>query len=261
MGVINTKKWIIDYGKHPVKLCNCLEEYFKGYSSKEIYNYLASFGMYKPSIFQRGDEFEPFIKEDYWSTVRMHYNELRKKWKGPDVPIFILPVNQRQKQIMSEYNGKTGLAFSDKLFLFLAPEVGSNEIKALLTHEYHHVCRLKYMNKEEKDIKLLDGILLEGLAEHAVKNTCGEQQNASWTKLYSNEQLGKWWKELVYPSRDAYKHEKVYHEILYGLKGHPKMLGYCVGYYLIDLCLLKEKYTLKVLEKLPSEKILEIAIL
>jgi uncharacterized protein YjaZ len=259
MGIINTKKWLIDYGDQPVKLCENLKVYFKDYSSKEIYDYLTLFGMYKPSIFHRAQDYEPFINTDYWSIIRKQYTNLKKKWEGPDVSIFIFPVNQRQKEIMREYNGKSGLAFSDKLFLFLAPEVDKNEIRALLTHEYHHVCRLNHMNKKEKDITLLDSIILEGLAEHSVRSHCGMEYNANWTKYYSNEQLKKWWKEIVYPNRDVQKHEHSYQEILYGLKGKPKMLGYCVGYYLVDLCLNSEKFTLKTLEKLPSKKIVEIA--
>jgi uncharacterized protein YjaZ len=259
MGVINTKKWIMEDGTKPVILCEKLTNYFKGVTSKEIYEHLASHGMYRTSIFQRGMEFEPFIKSDYWTVVRSLYKDIRKKWSGPDVPIFIFPVNQRNPQIMKDFNGKSGLAYSDKLFLFLSPDMQINEIKALLTHEYHHVCRLHFIKKKEQDMTLIDSIILEGLAEQAVKSYCGIEYTARWTTKYSKEQLDKWWHELVAPYRDTKKNDPIYQELLYGLKGHPKMLGYCVGFYLIDLCLLDHKYSLRLLEKLPSHKIIEIA--
>ncbi|WP_369010262.1 DUF2268 domain-containing putative Zn-dependent protease [Oceanobacillus alkalisoli] len=54
------------------------------------------------------------------------------------MPIFIFPSDRSNTEI----NGKSGLSFHDKLFLFISGETSLTEIKALLTHEYYHVCRL-----------------------------------------------------------------------------------------------------------------------
>jgi uncharacterized protein YjaZ len=209
--------------------------------------------MYKPSIFGMVRDDESFIKSTHWKTVEKEFAALRIKWRGPDVPILIFPVNQRNPQIMKKYKGKSGLAFQDKLFLFLAPEVKHNEIKALLTHEYHHVCRLTYMEKKEEEVTLLDTILLEGMAEHAVREECGKEYVSYWTELYSQEELRKWWIELIYPNKNKMKKEKEFHELLYGQKSYPSMLGYCIGYYLIEKCIQEKQYSLQDLEKMNRE--------
>ncbi|MFZ3589215.1 DUF2268 domain-containing protein [Bacillus sp. DJP31] len=258
MGVIDTKAWLKDFGYQPIRICEELSTYFNGNKAGDIYEYLSLFGMYRSSIFTRRDDVELFLEQNYWKIVKKEFEVLKKKWNGPDIPIFILPVNQRQTEIMKENKGKSGVAFDDKLFLFFAIKVDESEIKALLTHEYNHVCRLNYISKKEEDITLLDTIILEGLAEHAVREHCGNEFVAYWTKLYSTEQLEKWWSELVYPNKFKHKNDKESQEILYGLKSNPKMLGYCVGFYLIDLLLEEKKYSLKKIEKMKTEKIIKL---
>lgn len=41
-----------------------------------------------------------------------------KKWGGPDVPVFILPVNESSKEIREQFYFQSGMAFDDKIFLF-----------------------------------------------------------------------------------------------------------------------------------------------
>lgn len=258
MGVINTEAWLEEFGEQPIKLCEKLKIYFAGLDEREIYQYLCLFGMYKPSIFTRENLISQFRAENYIDVVQKEFNQLRKKWNGPDIPVFIFPVNERQSHIMRENKGKSGIAFNNKLFLFLASKLEHEEIKALLTHEYHHVCRLQYMNKKEEEITLLDTILLEGLAEHAVIENCGKEYTAYWTKLYSQEQLKKWWKELINPNLDKHKHEKGYYELIYGQKSYPHMLGYCMGFYIINVCMKSHNCSLKMIEKMSSNKILQL---
>ena len=61
----------------------------------------------------------------------------------------------------------------------------------MFTHEYNHVCRLSKFQKSEEDYVLLDSIILEGLAENAVRERLGEEFLATWTSYYSNEELKK----------------------------------------------------------------------
>ncbi|MDG3044079.1 DUF2268 domain-containing putative Zn-dependent protease [Bacillus sp. B6(2022)] len=42
-----------------------------------------------------------------------------KKWGGPDVPVFILPVNESSKEIREQFYFQSGMAFDDKIFLFI----------------------------------------------------------------------------------------------------------------------------------------------
>ncbi|MBM7659767.1 uncharacterized protein YjaZ [Bacillus mesophilus] len=258
MSVVNTKKWLSEHGENPIKLCEKLIKYFNGSSQKEIYDYLCLYGMYKPSIFNKRKEIEQLITSNYWKEVNKHYTSLRLKFKGPDIPIFIFPINQRNSRMMEENKGKSGLAFYDKLFLFLSPNMEEMELKALITHEYHHVCRLDSMNQKDEELTLLDTILLEGMAEHAVKKECGEERNAFWTKLYQTEQLEKWYKEIILPKQNITKKDQLFQELLYGMKGYPRMLGYSVGFYLVEQIIENHKYTLHSLEKLTKKQICKI---
>src|SRR5699024_2978860 len=107
-----------------------------------------------------------------------------KKWNGPNIPIFILPSDQHNRKLQRELSGKSGLTFQDKLFLFISEDTSESELKSLFTHEYNHVCRLSQYPKEE-DYTLLDTIILEGLAENAVRERFGDQATANWTRHYS----------------------------------------------------------------------------
>ncbi|MBM6618293.1 DUF2268 domain-containing protein [Bacillus suaedaesalsae] len=256
MSIIQTDRWLKEYGDQPVKLCENLITYFKKGKAVDIYQHLASFGMYKPSIFTRKDEIQQFIKANHWSTVKKLFESIRKKWNGPDIPIIILPLNERNAQLMKE-NGKAGLAFKDKLFLFLPREIGALEIKALLVHEYHHVCRLNQISKKEEEMTLLDVIILEGLAEYAVKEICGESYNANWISYYSEEKLEKWWKTIIFPNKDVKEQDPEYNNLLYGRSGYPKMLGYCVGAHIINKCIDKKKEKLSNVERMDSLEILK----
>ncbi len=258
MSVINTEEWLKEHGNQPIKMCEKLSTYFNGNSARDIYEYLCLFGMYKSSVFTRNNKIDLFVEQNYWDIVKKEYEVLREKWKGPNIPIIIFPVNEAKVEIMKENKGKSGIAFTDKLILFLATDIEKSEIKALLTHEYNHVCRLMNMSKKEEDVTLLDTIILEGLAEHAVKEHCGSDLVAYWTKLYSNKELQKWWKKLVYPNRNKSKNEKEYQEILYGLKAYPKMLGYSLGYHIIETCLFDGKKKLREIEVKKSEEILKL---
>lgn len=258
MPIIETSRWLKEDGDQPVKLCKNLIPYFKQGNSEDIYKYLVSFGMYKPAILNRNEPIEKFLNSNHWSTVKKLYLELRKKWNGPDIPLFIFPVNERNARLMKENKGKAGLAFKDKLFLFLPGEIDELEIKALLVHEYHHVCRLKSISKKEKDMNLLDAIVLEGLAEYAVKLNCGEEYNANWTTNYSKVKLKDLWEKIILPNKNVNKESRQYIDLLYGGNGYPKMLGYCIGFYIINQCIKTSNMSFSSIEKLESEEIIKL---
>ncbi|MFB5167104.1 DUF2268 domain-containing putative Zn-dependent protease, partial [Parageobacillus toebii] len=132
---------------------------------------------------------------------------------------------------------KGGVAFHDKLLIFLLPHHTDKEIEALITHEYNHVCRLKKQKKEDEGVTLLDSIVLEGLAENAVGRYVGKSHQASWTTYYSDEQLDHFWKRYVSPYQSILPQHPLYSRLLYGLGFYPAMLGYAVGYYIVRRCL------------------------
>ena len=84
--------------------------------------------------------------------------------------------------------------------MFLSPDLPKEEIKALLAHEYNHVCRLDYLNQAPSKISLMDSLIIEGLGEYAVKDLYGEKWLAPWINLYSFEEALAIWKNYFIPS-------------------------------------------------------------
>lgn len=229
-GVIRTDKWLNESNTSPITLCKKLTSYFpKEASERNIYQHLKMHGMYRTTAENMLDR----LPKNIWEKVGKMYETLQKEWSGPQVPIFIFPADETNVKIRREFNGKSGLAFRDKLFLFFSNHNTNEEIKAVLTHEYNHVCRLKKHQKAERNYTLLDAVLLEGMAENAVREYCGESALASWTTYYTDERLLKIVEQIIIPNRNLKRNEKKHSDILYGNGFYPKMSGYCAGYYLV----------------------------
>ncbi len=232
MGVIRTDKWLIDSYHKPIKICEKIRMHFNDASAADIYDYLISHGMYHP--IRNGDiVVDKLQKNKVWKIVQDENLQLQKAWDGPNIPIFIFPSAANNRILNQDFNGKSGLAFKDKLFLFIADTNTEMEIRALLTHEYNHVCRLSKYKKNEEDYVLLDTIILEGIAENAVRERFGDRLLARWTSYYSNDKIKHMWSNVIFPNRNISKSDREHQNILYGLRSHPKMLGYCVGFYLV----------------------------
>lgn len=95
----------------------------------------------------------------------------------------------------------------------MSDQNSDNEIRALLVHEYNHVCRLAKNDKQEENYILLDSIILEGLAENAVRELVGEEYLAKWTSYYTEGQLNQMWKKSFikqkYPKKPS-KHQNFF---------------------------------------------------
>jgi len=254
MSVIRTDKWLLDLYDQPLAICEKIQMYFDGAQAYEIYDYLTLHGMYRP--FKNGNEQVRKLQENkVWDIVQDEKQRLQKMWEGPNVPIFIFPSDTNNRKIEVDFNGKSGLAFNDKLFLFISKDTLEKEIRSLFTHEYNHVCRLFKFKKSEENYLLLDTIILEGLAENAVRERFGEEFIATWTSYYSADKLEKMWNNLVHPNRNILKTDRKHQDILYGLCSYPKMAGYCVGYYLVKKYLEANSLTSNDLLNTPTDKI------
>jgi len=257
MGVIRTEKWLHDSYHQPIEICEKLKVHFEDALSSEIYDYLNQHGMYIP--FKNGIEVvKKLQKNNVWEIVEEENLRLQKVWEGPNIPIFIFPSDKNNRKIQQDFNGKSGLAFKDKLFLFISEDNMEMEIRALFTHEYNHVCRLSMYLKNEEDYVLLDTIILEGLAENAVRERLSEECLAAWTSYYSNEEIKEMWNNLVLPNRNILRNDRKYQNLLYGLRLYPKMLGYCVGYYLVKNYIEATNKTSKDLLNINTDKIAQI---
>ncbi|RKQ37251.1 DUF2268 domain-containing protein [Oceanobacillus halophilus] len=256
MSVIRTDKWLKqEMYLDPLKLCTKLERYFQDVTEYDIFQHLSRNGMYRHRL-KNGDEFiENLSKTNIYKIVKQEHLYLMNKWNGPDIPIFILPSDYTNRKLINEFNGKSGLAFHDKLFLFISDDNSINEIKALFTHEYNHVCRLLHYPKKERKYTLLDTIILEGLAENAVRERFGKSYLASWTAYYSSDNLRKFWEKIISPNKHLIITNRKHNELLYGLRFYPRMLGYAVGYYLVVNYVEENKISMEELLCIPSERI------
>lgn len=254
MTVVRTDKWISESHGDPFKVCKYLTEHFPTADAAEIHYHLTMFGMYLTA--QQGRALSKKLNDiNVWKIAAKEIERLRSEWNGPSVPVFIFPADSGNKELTRAFNGKSGLAYADKLFLFISPHNTEIEIKALLTHEYNHVCRLNSFPKREDEYTLLDSIILEGLAEVAVEERFGKASTSFWTSLYSDEQLAKFWKDIIYPNRNQVKKGSIHQKLLYGLGKYPYMVGYSVGYYVVRNFLKGTYIHSKILLPLPSTEI------
>lgn len=257
MSVIRTDQWLLDLYDKPIEICEKLNDQFIGAQATEIYNHLNLHGMYSP-IKNGKKGVKKLQKNRLWEKVGNEQLHLQEMWGGPNVPVYIFPSDTKNLKLKQDFNGKSGLAYRDKLFLFISAENIEKEIKALFTHEYNHVCRLAKSPKKEKDYILLDTIIMEGLAENTVRERFGKKFIANWTSYYTNEELERMWTKLVFPNRKRTRIDSKHQDILYGLRSYPKMLGYCIGYYLVKKYLDENNLSCKDLLSIPTEQIAQI---
>ena len=270
MTVISTNDWLKEYQDTPVRskkekfflqkkiFCEKLVPYFNGASAYEIHQHLLQSGLFEPD---KNDKkiIDQVLQTNAWETVSQEFEELKEEWKGPDVPIFILPVNVKNHLIRNAFNGKTGLGFVDKIFLFVSDLSSKKELKALLTHEYNHVCRLYYLNKEEHEMDITDSIILEGIAEKAVEKRVGSAYKAVWTSQYSKEQAHQFWEKWILPNKNIKRFDELHVDLLFGNGRFPKWMGYCTGYHIVDSFCHNQRVSMNELIKLPTSKVIKLS--
>jgi len=236
MGLFPTDRWLEQDEGEPLQLCARFVPFFDDASARDIYRYLCLYGMYRNA--RQAVRLLPDMKaQRLWERVGRYYGWQRTTWGGPDVPVFLLPADDENPKLAREFHGKGGVAFADKLFFFLLPGHRDDEIAALVAHEYNHVYRLQNLPNGGKEATLLDAVMMEGLAEHAVAETVGPGQCASWTAYYTDRELEKFWRRCIAPNQDVPVSHPLSVRILYGLGWYPKMVGYAVGHAIVRRCL------------------------
>ena len=109
--------------------------------------------------------------------------------KGPDVPVFILLSDSYNRTVQEEYNGRAGLSMRHVIFLFVCGRNSVEELKVLLAHEYHHICRLHQIETKETEYTLLDTMIMEGLAEQAVTERYTEKTMHRGRRIFQKKRL------------------------------------------------------------------------
>ncbi|MBM7693962.1 uncharacterized protein YjaZ [Peribacillus deserti] len=232
MGVLKTDEWLKVSLKNPLEICKKLKKLFHEDSEQRVYNYLARNGMYKYNG-RTSSEFTKLVENKVWTKVEGFFKFYKKSWGGPDIPIFIFP-HGSAGMFHSNKGNKSGLAFKDKMFLFYTPGLSEKELEAVFVHEYHHVCRLNSLKKDINDYTLMDSIVLEGLAEHAVARNVGASYLAEWTRFYNSNAALRLGEKYIKPHLDLKKNDTLHDQLLYGLGRFPKMIGYSCGFHAVS---------------------------
>ncbi|WP_028782423.1 DUF2268 domain-containing protein [Thalassobacillus devorans] len=251
MGVKDTQLWLKGFVKMCEKksllfkpphdeqceaLCRPVQKTLSKIPPAALHAILLKHGLFEPfewkHIQQTVHEME---KRNVWQVVEAEYRRLKKKWHGPEAPIYIYPVARGHLPVENRPIKKSGVSFRECLFLFLAPDTPLLEIKALLAHEYNHICRFSQVGLDESRLPLKEVLVMEGLAEHAVKELYGEKLLAPWTSYYRDHRVKEIWKKHVQSSLHVEGQEN-YQKFLYG-KGNgplPRWIGYQIGFQIIS---------------------------
>ncbi|WP_342430256.1 DUF2268 domain-containing putative Zn-dependent protease [Neobacillus sp. FSL H8-0543] len=256
MGIIQTNQWLEEEFNRPTKICKKLLPVFQGQEEEEIYQQLLSYGMYKPSRATKGI-YESLKKNNVWEKAEQLFHTYKKKWGGPDIPIYIFPIGQKVGFFTRQEKVKGGVSFHDKMFLFLSDKVSVSELEALFVHEYHHVCRLNKQEKGFKEYTLLDSIIIEGLAEYAVLKNCGRKYLADWCTMYTESEMLQLWGKYLQNQLNKKKIEKGHDELLYGGGRVPDLLGYAIGYRIVENYYQEHRYSTILSFKIPAKSYLE----
>ncbi|MCM2533698.1 DUF2268 domain-containing protein [Neobacillus pocheonensis] len=256
MGIIRTNQWLKEEFEHPTEICEKLIPYFKGQNANEIYNQLMKFGMYRPSRLSKWS-LEMMVEQKIWENTERLFQHYKKKWSGPDIPIFLFPLNQSGGLFFRSESDKSGVSYPDKMFLFLSQIDDTKELEALLVHEYHHVCRLSKLNKRMEEYTLLDSIIIEGLAEYAVLNNCGKEYLANWCRMYTKKDLLGLWDKYLKGQLGKKKSDRVHDNLLYGGGRIPKLLGYAAGFAIVEDYYKAHDYSTKLSFSIPASKFIK----
>ncbi|WP_237721546.1 DUF2268 domain-containing protein [Paenisporosarcina sp. TG20] len=249
LSVIQTQTWLYEFvnrceeqiggNSHFIQcetICVPLVEAFPKINPEELQYELLNHGLFDSIDWVTlGNTVIEMELHNIWGIVDHEYKLIRDLWNGPKIPIFIFPVKKVNVELIDRFPTKSGVAYKGALFLFLSAEVPIEEIKALLAHEYNHVCRLNYLGLSPEKIPLKDSLIIEGLGEYAVKDLYGEKWLAPWTNLYSFNDTAEIWAKYFIPSLNLVGIGNHGH-FLYGNDRNPfpKWIGYYIGFQIVD---------------------------
>lgn len=253
MGVIRTDNWMDEHFFNPLELCKLASPDVENHA--HYYQYLRRFGMYQPS---RGthDMYTRLKELKAWEHMEKFYAKYKRLWKAPEVDIYIFPI-EPTRQFMVDLKGRSGLTFPNKIFLFLSPADDVKVWESLLVHEYHHAVRMNRYKKDPEEYSLLDSLIFEGLAEHAVQKYCGKEYTADWLGFYDQDQLQHFWNRVYKEHLELKKEHPLHDNLLFGRRGIPNMMGYALGADIVKEYAGKKPLTVHESFKVPSERIVE----
>ena len=216
-------------------ICDSVMKFFPEVNSEVIQYELLKNGLFEPTEWKSLKKIVRKLEvNSVWDIVKQEYKYLRELWDGPKASIYIFPIRKDSKQRRKDTPRKNGIAYKRVLFLFVSPDLTKEEIKALVAHEYNHVCRLHFLDYAPAATPLADSIVIEGLGEFAVTQLYGKKWGAPWTNMYSLEEAKEIWQRHFVPALQI-KGTKNHQLYLFGQTNTPlpKWIGYHIGYQIL----------------------------
>ena len=165
-----------------------LKNYFPDVPREELHFELLSNGLFEPEeVIDLDKTLRQLIEKNVWRIVQEEYERLKRLWNGEEVSIFIFPLTNRRPIIDGIVANKNGVSYKEAIFLFVSPELTDTELKAMIAHEYHHSCRLNFLNKAPEEMSLKESLIIEGMAECMVEELYGEKWCSPWISRYTLE--------------------------------------------------------------------------
>ncbi|KHE71500.1 DUF2268 domain-containing protein [Halobacillus sp. BBL2006] len=223
-------------------LCRPVKEIPDEMSPEELQYLLLNHGLFDPGEWENlHDKVLELERIDFWKVAEQEYHRLKAEWGGPEASVYIFPVRKFHLPADERDMNKSGVSLKKCLFLFVAPDIQLSEMKALLAHEYNHICRLSHLNLDERELPLKESIIMEGLAEYAVKHLYGKKLLAPWNFQTDNENGQEIFEKYYLPSLNL-KGMHNHHQFLYGGEGTPipKWGGYKIGFQIVAAYLEKQ---------------------
>ncbi len=172
--------------------------------------------------------------------------------------IFVLPYLPMEKD--SVFGGVMGFSpYSCVFYVFLSPKLWSlKSLADTVAHELNHTIFYYYHYDTLNNYTLLDGMVLEGLAENFRECVLSDDTPAPWASALTQEKafttLDKMDKKILF-SKD--KH--LINNVLFGNDSYEHWTGYSIGYWLIKKLLHKTpELSWEEVMKLSSVEILRI---
>jgi uncharacterized protein YjaZ len=112
LSVVETQRWLDQfvkacndksYKKKPYfiqcdVLCEPLKKWFPDIFPEELHYHLLQQGLFDPSEWRHIKSAVQKMEElNVWGIVEREYQRLKKKWNGPETPIFIFPIQLAQR--------------------------------------------------------------------------------------------------------------------------------------------------------------------
>lgn len=272
MTVINTKQILNKLGNlsnklleeeqieaHRELICKPLKNFFLELTEEQLHEELLSFGLFDPTEEGLAGTIQRLAKQNVWEIIQSEFERLKSLWRGIDIPIYIFPLTKYRPIIEGIEVKKNGVALKGIILLFVSTDLKNSELKAMLAHEYNHICRLSHTQKTAQETSLGDSLIIEGMAECSVEELYGEEWLSPWTKRYTFEEAMYNWKKYFVPNLSI-KDVKNHHTFLYGDEdaGLPSWIGYCLGYKIVK-SYLNNNGPIKphLLFKIPTTKIIQ----